>query len=292
MSESRLPYGVWSAVLTPVDAQWRPDASKAVEYYDWLLHEGIDGLNVLGTTGEAPSFGTGQRVAFMEALARGGLPAHRIMTGTGTTSLEDTVALTQTAIDCGFAAALVMPPFFFRDADDDGVVGFFGALIARLSNPRGRILLYNFPAASGIAFHAGLVDRLLWEFPETFAGMKDSSNDAQLQREVLERHPGFAVFPSSEEFLVSARAYGACGCISGSVALWPQLAQRVWKTGDGVQKLTDFRRSVAGPRMLACVRYLTAKARGDDSWERPMPPLTALSAQEKAVIETAISRCA
>lgn len=289
---SALRKGVWSAVLTPVDAQLRPDARKAIEYYHWLLREGIDGLNVLGSNGEAPSFGTGQRIRYIEAIAQSGLPRDRMMIGTGSTALDDTVRLTQTALDCGFAAALVMPPFFFREPSDDGVVAFFAALLARLDDPGRRLLLYNWPAVSGVTFHAALVDRLVTEFPQAIAGMKDTSNDARLQCDVLERHADLAVFPSSEEYLTSARASGASGCISGSVALWPQLSQRVWQTGEGAERLARLRHSVAGPRMLVRVRYLTARMRDDDDWERPMPPLTPLTTEEKGALEAAVSRCA
>ena len=286
-----LPEGVWSAVLTPIDAQLRPDPHKAIEYYDWLLHEGIDGLNVLGTNGEAPSFGTGQRLRYMEAIAQSPLPRDRIMVGTGATSLEDTVRLTQSAIDCGFAATLIMPPFFFREAGDDGIVEFFAALLARLEQPGAPLMLYNFPAASGITFHGALVDRLIAEFPNAICGMKDSSNDALLQHDILTRHPDMAVFTSSEEYLVSARQSGLSGCISGSVALWPQLSQRVWKTGEGADRLAELRHSVAGPRMLVRVRYLTSRTRGDDAWERPMPPLMPLTMEEKGALEAAVTRC-
>jgi 4-hydroxy-tetrahydrodipicolinate synthase len=291
MNPPALPKGIWSAVLTPVDAQLRPDVGKAIDYYRWLLREGIDGLNVLGTSGEAPSLGIRERIAYTEAVAAD-LPVDRIMVGTGTTSLDDTVRLTQTALDCGFAAALIMPPFFYRDAGDDGIVAFLDALLSRLNDPGRRLMLYNFPAASGITFRAALVDRLIAEFPEAIIGMKDSSNDARLQREILAQHRHLAVLPSSEEHICDARELGTWGCISGSVALWPQLAQRVWKTGEGAQRLAALRKSVAGPKMLARVRYLTGKARGDDWWERPMPPLTALTPEEKNEIDAAISRCA
>lgn len=289
---SALRKGVWSAVLTPLDPQLRPDPRKAIEYYDWLLCEGIDGLNVLGTNGEAPSFGTGQRIRYMEAIAQGGLPRDRMMVGTGATSLEDTVRLTQTALDCGFAAALIMPPFFFREAGDDGIVAFFAALLARIDDPGRRLMLYNFPAASGITFHAALVARLIAEFPRAICGMKDSSNNAQLQRDVLERHPEIAVFPSSEEYLTAARGSHLSGCISGSVALWPQLSQRVWKTGEGAERLAHLRRTIAGPKMLLAVRYLTARMRDDDAWERPMPPLMPLTTEEKGALEAAVRRSA
>ena len=102
-----------------------------------------------------------------------------------------------------------MPPFFFRDAGDDGILRFFDALLAQTGALRSTILLYNFPKMSGITFHADLVDRLMAAFPGAIGGMKDSSNDVALQRELLARHPELRVFPSTEETLVEAKSRGA-----------------------------------------------------------------------------------
>ncbi|MBV8722243.1 MAG: dihydrodipicolinate synthase family protein [Candidatus Eremiobacteraeota bacterium] len=280
--------GVWAAVLTPINAQMLPDSRKGVEYYNDLLGRGIDGLNVLGTNGEAASFGTHERLRYMEAVA-GRVPTDRAIAGTGTTSLADTVRLTQAAFDCGYLGALVMPPFFYRPVNDDGVVGFFDALLTRLGTPDPQLILYNFPSASGVTFHAALVERLVAEFPGAIAGMKDSSNDRALQQAILAKHPDFAILPSSEEHLAGARADGTSGCISGSVALWPELAQRVWQTGAGAEHLAELRRSVAGPELLLRVRYLTSRARNDESWERPMPPLVSLSAAEKRNLDAVLT---
>ena len=271
--------GIWSAALTPVDAGFSPDASRAVPYYRELLARGCDGLNLLGTTGEAMSFPVDQRVQFMEAVASADLPTKRLMAGTGAASLGDAVSLTRAAFACGFTAALVMPPFFFREASDDGIVAFFDALVTQTSPPPQRVLLYNFPRMSGINVHAALVDRLLTEFPETLAGMKDSSNDAALQTAILTRHPGFAVLPGSESDLLAARRRGVAGCISGSVALWPELAAAVFRDGDEseARELTRRRSALDGVPFIPAVRYLTARSRNDLAWERSMPPQTPLT---------------
>ncbi|MBV8149800.1 MAG: dihydrodipicolinate synthase family protein [Candidatus Eremiobacteraeota bacterium] len=282
-------HGIWAAVLTPVNARLEPDAPKAIEYYAALLANGCDGLNVLGTTGEASSFGISQRLRFMEALAGSSLPRERMMVGTGATSVEDAAVLTKAAFACRFAAALLLPPFFFRDVPDDGVLRFFDTFFARVNPPPQGVILYNFPARSGVTFHAGLVDALIARFPTLVGGMKDSSNDPRLQRELLVSERDFAVFPSSEEYLLEAQAYGAAGCISGSVALWPQRAKSVLETRDEAQaaRLAALRRAVSGPGadLLLRVRYLTAKQRDDESWERPMPPLSALSAQQRKALD-------
>jgi 4-hydroxy-tetrahydrodipicolinate synthase len=278
--------GIWSAVLTPIDEGLTPDTSLALPYYRELLERGCNGLNLLGTTGEAMSFGTVARMEFMEAIASSGLPMERMMVGTGAASLADAVRLTRHAFDSRFAAALIMPPFFFRDASDDGIVAFFDALFGRTNPPPNRVLLYNFPLMSGIAFRAALVDRLVTEFPETIAGMKDSSNDARLQAEILARHPALRVFPGSESDLLAAKSRGVAGCISGSVALWPELAQAAFATGDAAQagQLAAKRATLDGLPFIPAVRYLTATARADPAWERAMPPQAPLVTHQRRTL--------
>jgi 4-hydroxy-tetrahydrodipicolinate synthase len=275
--------GIWAAVLTPIGDDLSPDAARAIPYYRDLLRHGCDGINLLGTTGEAMSFGADRRARFMEAIASSELPMERVMAGTGAASLDDTVRLTRMAFDLGFAAALVMPPFFFRDASDDGIVAFFDALFSRADPPRKCVLLYNFPRMSGIAFHPDLVDRLVAEFPDTIAGMKDSSNDPRLQSEVLERRPDLVVLPGSESDLLAAKARGVAGCISGSVALWPELAQAVFTDGDAArdQQLTQNRTALDGLPFIPAVRHLTALMRDAPAWERAMPPQRPLSPDQR-----------
>ncbi len=278
------PHGIWAAVVTPIDASLRPNSAKAIPYYRGLLESGCDGINLFGTTGEAMSFGTAQRREFMEAVGESGLPKRRIMAGTGAASLDESVSLTRHALALEFSAVLLMPPFFYRDAGDDGVLRFFNALFARASMPPGRAILYNFPAMSGITFHPDLVDRLMAAFPRAIVGFKDSSNDRALQAELHARHPGFAIFPGSEHYLDKALTAGAAGCISGSVALWPELAQRVFRERDenDARRLADHRTTLAGLPFIAAVRERIARTLDDDSWQTPMPPLVALSDSERA----------
>ncbi len=275
--------GIWSAVLTPVDESFDPDPSVAVPYYRDLLEGGCDGLNLLGTTGEAMSFSAAQRVRFMEAIASSGLPKERLMAGTGAASLADAVAQTRAAFDCGLSAALVMPPFFFREVGDDAILSYFNTLFTRTNARRQSVLLYNFPRMSGIAFSIALVDRLVAAFGDVIAGMKDSSNDAQLQAGVLERHPHLKIFPGSESDLLAAKKRGAAGCISGSVSLWPRLAREVFAGGDPVdaEVLRQKRAALDGLPFVPAMRFLTAAARSEPAWLRPMPPQPALSVVEQ-----------
>ncbi|MBV9699278.1 MAG: dihydrodipicolinate synthase family protein, partial [Candidatus Eremiobacteraeota bacterium] len=180
-------------------------------------------------------------------------------------------------------------PFFFRDAIDDGIVAFFDALFAQ-TDPRPKsVLLYNFPRMSGITFRPDLVDRLLDEFPGIVAGMKDSANDARLQSEVLARHSDFAMLPGSERDLLAAKRRGACGCISGSVALWAELAQRAWSADDAeaAERLDAARKMLDGLPFNPAVRALIAQSQHDAAWESPVPPLRPLCDDERAALDRA-----
>jgi len=75
--------GVIAAIATAVDETGAPDCARSTALARFLLANGCDGLNVLGTTGEATSFSLEQRKAVMSAYKAAGLPLDRLMVGTG-----------------------------------------------------------------------------------------------------------------------------------------------------------------------------------------------------------------
>lgn len=264
--------GIWAAVVTPVDASFEPDCARAAAYYTELLERGCDGINLLGTTGEAMSFSVRQREILMEAIEECDLPLRRIMCGTGATSLADAIYLKRHADKIGFAAALMMPPFFYRDATEDGIMRFLDAVL----HDAGEIpvVLYNFPKMSGITYTPSLIERLVRGYPGKIVGIKDSSNSLDYQRDIHARFPALRIFTGSEEHLSRGKSIGIAGCISGSVCLWPQLAHDVFANNDPAQarELEEKRRALGSP-LIPAVRAAIARERNDPAWLRSVPPL-------------------
>src|SRR3954454_4179454 len=112
MTASKLQ-GVIAAIATAVDDKGEPDCTRSTALAKFLLANGCDGLNVLGTTGEATSFSTAQRIKVMTAYRAAALPLERMMVGTGAAALDDAIALTRHAAELGFGGALVLPPFYY-----------------------------------------------------------------------------------------------------------------------------------------------------------------------------------
>src|ERR1700741_5070082 len=112
-------HGLIAAIATAVDPKGEPDCGRSVALARFLLANGCDGLNVLGTTGEATSFSLEQRKRVMTAYKDAGVPTDRLMVGTGAASVADAIALTRHAADFGFAGALLLPPFYYKGVPDE-----------------------------------------------------------------------------------------------------------------------------------------------------------------------------
>src|SRR6202049_2884672 len=149
MSDKKLR-GVIAAIATPVDESGTPDIARATKLARYLLDNGCDGLNVLGTTGEATSFSLAQRQRVMSAYRDAGLPLDRLMVGTGAAAVADAVALTRHAADLGFAGALVLPPFYYKGVPDDGLAAYVEAILNATAEPPVPLYLYHFPSMSGL----------------------------------------------------------------------------------------------------------------------------------------------
>ncbi|MGZ3349276.1 MAG: dihydrodipicolinate synthase family protein, partial [Xanthobacteraceae bacterium] len=196
MTTSKLQ-GVIAAIATAVDDKGEPDCARSTALARFLLANGCDGLNVLGTTGEATSFSLEQRKRVMSAYSEAGLPLDRLMVGTGAASVADAVALTRHAAELGFAGALLLPPFYYKGVPDDGLVAYVEIIVRATAAKPIPIYLYHFPAQSGLPWHVKLVGRLVASFGTRIVGLKDSSGDMAYAREATKVAPGFKVFPST-----------------------------------------------------------------------------------------------
>src|SRR5258708_4104041 len=107
------------------DALHRHRARLLSRRAERLLNSGCDGLNVLGTTGEATSFSLAQRRAVMTAVAGSRLSLSRMMVGTGAAAVEDAAELPLEAAALGFAGALVLPPFYYKPVSQAGILPYF-----------------------------------------------------------------------------------------------------------------------------------------------------------------------
>jgi 4-hydroxy-tetrahydrodipicolinate synthase len=285
MTEKKLR-GVIAAVATPVTEDGSPDIDRAIKLARFLLDNGCNGLNVLGTTGEATSFSLDERKRVMTAYKDKGMPLDRLMVGTGAAAVADAVALTRHAAELGFAGALVLPPFYYKGVPDDGLVAYIDTIVKATAAKPVPIYLYHYPQQSGLHWHVPLVKRLLDTYGTRIVGLKDSSGDMNYAREAAAISKSFDVFPSTEAVLIDAKNGAFAGCISATANCNPDLCQRAWSAGDAValDAAVTIRRLFDGKPLVSGVKALLSHIHGDPALSRMKPPLAPFTAADRASV--------
>ena len=130
-----------------------------------------------------------QRLAMVEAAARGGVPMAKCIVGTGSCALADAVTMTRSVAAAGAGGALLLPPFYYKNPSEDGLFAFFSEVIQRVGDPALKLYLYHFPQLSTVPITLPLVARLKRAYGDTIAGLKDSSGDWEMLGRLPARVP-------------------------------------------------------------------------------------------------------
>jgi len=225
----RLP-GVLCPVITPFNDDLSPNPDKLIRQCQWLLSQNV-GLAVFGTNSEANSLSVEEKIALLDQLVDAGIDVARMMPGTGCCALPDTVRLTAHAVALGCAGTLMLPPFYYKGVDDDGLYASYSEVIERVGNDKLRIYLYHIPPISQVGISIDLIERLLKSYPETVVGIKDSSGSWSNTSAMLERRwDKFRIFAGSENFLLRTMQGGGAGCISATANINPAAIHELFAT--------------------------------------------------------------
>jgi 4-hydroxy-tetrahydrodipicolinate synthase len=287
--------GVLAPVVTPFTHDLRPDSTRLARQCRWLVGQDV-GLAVFGTNSEGNSLSVREKRDLLDALVDAGLPPARMMPGTGTCALPDTVELTRHAVARGCAGVLTLPPFYYKNVTDDGLFASYAEVIERVGDRALRIYLYHIPQVSGVPISLTLIERLLEHYPGAVAGIKDSSGDFANTKAMLERFQprGFDVYCGSESSLLDTLRGGGAGCISATANVNPRAIARLardWRSAeaDAHQMALDAVRKVFQQfPMIAALKEAIARFAHDDAWRTLRPPLVPLAAEQRASLRASL----
>jgi 4-hydroxy-tetrahydrodipicolinate synthase len=284
-------------VVTPFRPDLAPDPERFVAHCRWLVDNGV-GLAAFGTNSEANSLAVEERIVLLERLVAAGIDPRRLMPGSGTCALPDTVRLTAHAVALGCAGVLMLPPFYYKGVSDEGLFRSFAEVIERVGDARLRVYLYHIPPVAQVPISLPLIERLLDRYPGTIAGIKDSSGDWSNTQAMLERFAprGFDVFVGSESFLLANLRRGGRGCISATANVNPRAIHALyerWRDADAEARqgrLDAVRAAFQKPPMIPALKQAIAQWSGDPQWARVRPPQVELSAEQVAALIADLER--
>jgi 4-hydroxy-tetrahydrodipicolinate synthase len=244
------PYtGVGVALVTLFDQDGDLDAPATADHAARLVDEGVRGVVVAGSTGEASTLDAAERVELLSAVRKAVDGRVPVVAGTGAPSARQAVALSRQAAEAGADALLVLSPARAEDPRP-----YYDAVVAAVDVP---VLAYHFPGASA----PGIPVDVVAELP--VAGMKDSTGDpARLAVELDEMPVG--LYTGSPALLLQAGAMGASGAIVALANVDLAGCVQAWEgDGDGQRELVNGHRSgalsgVAGLKRLLAARHGTS----------------------------------
>lgn len=281
--------GVYAAALTPLREDFSPDPASLPAYLGFLARRGCHGALLFGTTGEGPSFSAAERLPVLKAAleVKQAHPGFRLLAGTGSPSLEESISLTRAAFELGYEGVVTLPPYYFRQASEDGLFQWFDLLIKK-AVPAGSYLLgYHIPSQAGIGLSLNLLSRLKDAHPQKFAGIKDSSGDPQ-HAAALGTHFGadLLVLNGNDGLALHALQHQAGGAITAAANLFSPLLRQIWDCyvqdadARSAQQALKLRRDILNSYapFPSILKLLMARLHGFPNWP-VRPPLTSLPAE-------------
>ncbi|GAA4118126.1 4-hydroxy-tetrahydrodipicolinate synthase [Aminobacter aganoensis] len=209
--------GALTALVTPF-RDGEVDLKSLAALVDWQIAEGIDGLVVCGTTGEAPTLSWHERILVIRKtvqVAAGRVP---VIVGTGTNSTESTIAFTAAARDFGADAALVVTPYYNKPSQS-GMVRHFETVAAKVELP---ILVCNVPSRTGVDLAPATIERLA-AIPG-IVGFKDATGDLSRIMTLARCHGDRFIWLSGHD--ATAFGYNTMGG-NGTISVVANIAPRL-----------------------------------------------------------------
>ena len=286
--------GVFVAAVTPLTSDFLPDLNAIPTLLSFYARRGSHGTLLLGTTGEGPSFSPTEREQIFNAAIgiKTDYPEFQVFAGTGTPSLEETIQLNQVAFDLGFDGVVVLPPYYFRSASEEGLYQWFAQVIERSVPKEGHLLGYHFPKVSGVPLTQRLITRLSERFPAQFGGIKDSSGDMKFAETLAAQLPKQSILVGNDRLMTPGLQAGSAGCITALSNLASPQLRRIYDAHQQGISASEDQEVVNQARTIldilapfpALIKALLAELHGFPLWP-VKPPLEHLP--EPAIMQAA-----
>ena len=128
----------------------------------------------------------------------------------GPDSAARSLGLTRHAAEAGADAALVLPPFFYKNPAAEGLISYFRRVLDAAALP---VLLYSIPQQTSVPITDAVMVGLRGH--PNLAGVKDSAGDWTRTHAFITLYPELRIFAGSDRLAALCYAHGGAGCISG-----------------------------------------------------------------------------
>jgi dihydrodipicolinate synthase/N-acetylneuraminate lyase len=235
-------------IITPFDEKVRLDEQMMRQLVEFHIGAGVQGLFVLGSTGQGPAMSVEERkkaavVALAEARGRVAVVIH-----VGTADTESTVELAEHAAAHKADAVAIVPPYYYSDHTEYEIVAHYKAVGKAVPLP---IFIYENPKYSGISIPPNLAVRMKEQVP-ALKGIKVAYGQGALL-EYVRLLPDVSVFTGNAD-LFGLVPFGLAGMINPPTSFVPELCVALWKALDS----QDYMKAVEAQKKVDTAARLVA----------------------------------
>ncbi len=275
--------GVYGAAITPIKKDFSVNKDLYLRHCQSLMKKGLDGLVLFGTNGESSSFSIDQKEDTIQFLLDNRVDPKVIITGCGAPSLEEAIQSTKFSEKIGAKAALLMPPFYFKNVTDEGVINYYRHVIEETGSNDFKFLLYNIPQQSGVTINFNIIEALLKLYPNNVVGLKDSTGNLENMLKTIKFFNEFAVFCGNGALALHTSRRGGAGAITGDANITAKLLSFIihnFKKENSIENFKDLQellekiRNVLGTHeQISLLKAYYSVADNLPEWNNLMPPL-------------------
>ncbi|MFV2066350.1 MAG: dihydrodipicolinate synthase family protein [Pirellulales bacterium] len=212
--------GIIPPMVTPLTDRDTLDEAGLERLVERLIGGGVNGIFILGTTGEAPSLSYRLRCELIERVCDRVARRVPVLVGITDTSFVESLSLSYAAAEAEATALVLATPYYFP-AGQTELIGYIENLAAELPLP---LMLYNMPSLTKVWFEIDTLRRL--SGIEQIVGVKDSSGDLDYFGKLTalrDLRPDWSFMMGPEAHFVEAMKRGADGGVCGGANVFPTL---------------------------------------------------------------------
>jgi len=214
----------FTPVVTALKADGSIDKEANLQIWDRLVNNSMSGIVIMGSTGEFFALEAGQKKELISLAAEHLKGRTKLFVGTGNMRVNDTIELSNFAVESGADGVMVVGPYYFGLTDES--IELYFSEVAK--NVKGDIFLYNFPDRTGYDLKPNIALSLLKKFGNVI-GYKDTVGNWNHTRELIitVRDGGsddFIIMTGSDAQFLFTLLSGGNGSIGATSNLYPELS--------------------------------------------------------------------
>ena len=275
--------GVYSAALTPIKEDLTINKDLYLRHCQYLMKQGHDGLAIFGTTGEANSFSIKEKCESIDFLITNKIDPKILIPGTGSTSVEDSIVMTKHAVQHNVKAVLVLPPFYYKNVTDEGVINYYRKIVEGVGENNFFYILYNIPQSSGVSLNFNIIENLLKLYPKNVVGIKDSSGDTDHMLKTIKYFNNLALFCGHDGLALRVCKRGGAGAITAGTNIAGKLLSYIIHNHKREEEIKNFstlqtlmeqiRETLTTSEPISTMKAYFSMIDNISEWNLVMPPL-------------------